>query len=224
MFENRTTAGEALVLKLRPFAGSNTIVYALPRGGVPVAAPVAKALKAPLSLLFVKKIGAPGHAELAIGAVVDGEEPTQILHKEVLGALHVSELYISAESEAALTETERRRCLYSGLYARLSPKNKVAIVIDDGLATGASMKAAIKALRQQGAKQIIVAVPVAPSDTINKLRELADDVICLDAPASFWSVGEHYREFPQLTDADVMELLNQHRGNDGEPSLVRKRA
>ena len=224
MFENRTKAGAVLATKLQPFAKSNPIVYALPRGGVPVAAPIARALNAPLSLLFVKKIGAPGHAELAVGAIVDGEEPTQILHKEVLRALQVSELYVSAESKAALNEIERRRGLYSGLYARVSPKKRVVIIVDDGLATGASMEVAIKALRQQGAKQIIVAVPVAPSDTINKLRELADDVICLDIPTSFWSVGEHYQEFPQLTDADVMEVLNQHSGNGGEPSLVRKRA
>lgn len=223
MFENRTTAGEALVSKLQPFASSNTIIYALPRGGVPVAAPVSKALRAPLSLLFVKKIGAPGHPELAIGAIVDGEEPTQILHKDIVGSLHVSERYISAESEAALTEIERRHGLYSGLYARLSSKNKVAIVIDDGLATGASMEAAIKALRQQDAQQVIVAVPVAPSDTIAKLRELADDVICLKTPSPFWSVGEHYQEFPQLADADVMEILNRRLGNGEEPSLVRKR-
>lgn len=223
MFENRIKAGEALVPKLQLFASSNAVVYALPRGGVPVAAPVAKGIKAPLSLLFVKKIGAPGHRELAIGAIVDGEEPTQILHNDVVNSLQVSERYISVESEAALNEIELRRALYSGLYARVTPKDKVAIVVDDGLATGASMQAAIKALRQQGAKRVIVAIPVAPSDTIKKLKALADDVICLDAPASFWSVGEHYREFPQLTDADVMEILNQHLGNGEEPSLIRKR-
>lgn len=224
VFDNRTTAGETLVSKLQPYLRSNAIIYALPRGGVPVAAPVAKCLEAPLSLLFVKKIGAPGHEELAIGAIVDGEEPTQILRNEIIHSLHISELYVSAESEAALNEIERRRALYSGLFARTNPKDRTVIIVDDGVATGASMEVAIEALRKQGAKQVIVAVPVAPAETISKLRGLADDVICVDTPESFWSVGEHYQDFPQLTDADVMETLNQHSGNDGGPSLVRKRA
>ena len=222
MFENRKSAGEALSEKLKAYTGANTIVYALPRGGVPVAAPVAEKLKAPLDLLFVKKIGAPGNPELAIGAIVDGEKPTRILHHDIVQSLHVSELYISTECEAALAEIERRRALYTGLYAGAAPKGKSAIIVDDGLATGASMEAAVSAIRKQGAAQVIVAVPVAPKDTIEKLQTLADDVICVDTPASFISVGRFYREFPQLSDADVMKILNQLSGD--QRSLVRKRA
>ena len=224
MFENREKAGEALIEKLKACSGPDTIIYALPRGGVPVAAPIAKGLEAPLSLLFVKKICAPGHAELAIGAIVDGVEPIRILHDEVIAALHVSDLYVSAESETALNEIERQRGLYSGLYARVTPKDKTVIIVDDGLATGASMEVAIEALKKQSARKIIVAVPVASSETISRFETLADDVVCISVPSQFWSVGEHYSDFPQLSDADVMEVLNELSSDSDGPSLVRRRA
>ncbi|MBT8472744.1 MAG: phosphoribosyltransferase [Marinicaulis sp.] len=222
MFANRKAAGEALAKKLEAHEGADTVIFALPRGGVPVAAPVAKRLKAPLSLLFVKKIGAPGQPELAIGAIVDGEEPTQILHNDIIRSLHVSELYLSTESDLALAEIERRRALYAGLYARVSPKGKTAVIIDDGLATGASMEAAISAVRQQGATRIIGAIPIAPTDIIEKLKSDVDELICLDAQESFHSVSQAYHEFMQLSDADVMEVLNEFSGD--ERSLVQKRA
>ncbi|MEM9014393.1 MAG: phosphoribosyltransferase family protein [Pseudomonadota bacterium] len=224
MFENREKAGEALTEKLKACSGPDTIIYALPRGGVPVAAPVAIGLEAPLSLLFVKKICAPGHAELAIGATVDGVEPIRILHDEVIAALHVSDLYVSAESETALNEIERQRARYSGLYARVTPKGKTVIIVDDGLATGATMEVAIEALKQQGARKIIVAVPVASSETISRFETLADEVVCVSVPSQFWSVGEHYSHFPQLSDADVMEILNELSSDGDGPSLVRRRA
>lgn len=221
MFENRQKAGETLAKKLSTYAGANTIVYGLPRGGVPVAASVAKKLQSPLSLVFVKKIGAPNHSELAIGAVADGDDPTQVLNHDIVRSLHVSDLYIAAESEAALIEIERRRALYAGLFACVSSKDKTAIVTDDGLATGTTMEAAIKILRQQGANRIIVAIPVAPNETIESLESIADEIVCLEPQSSFRSVSGLYHEFPQLSDADVMEVLNQFLGD--ERSLVKKR-
>lgn len=224
MFENRDTAGEALASKLLGLASEDPIVFALPRGGVPVAVRVAKALKAPLSLLFVRKIGAPGHAELAIGAVVDGDEPTRVLQDEIISSLHVSDLYISSACETALAEIAHRRALYHGLYDGVSPKGRTVLIVDDGLATGASMEVAIKALRHQKANKIVVAVPLAPKETIERFKTIADDVICLEMPMPFGSVGQHYTSFPQLSDADVMEILSNHLSNGGGESLVRKRA
>jgi putative phosphoribosyl transferase len=227
-FQNREEAGRMLANRLERFAGPDTVVYALPRGGVPVAAPIAKALGAPLSLLFVQKIGAPAHLEVAIGAIVDGDNPTQVRQHEVIDALNVSELYISAKSEAAVSEIERRKALYCGLYSRIPLKGKTAIIVDDGLATGASMEAAIKAAQKCEAKRVIAAVPVGPRDTVSRLGELADEIICMDTPSPYWSVSKSYDEFPQLDDADVMEILNEASpdgGEDGErPCLVRRRA
>ncbi len=227
-FQNREQAGRMLAKKLARFAGPNTVVYALPRGGVPVAAPIAAALGAPLSLLFVQKIGAPAHSELAIGAIVDGEDPTLIRQDDVINALNVSELYIAAESEAALPEIERRKALYRGLYPRTPPNKKTAIIVDDGLATGASMEAAIKAAKRSGAKRVIAAIPVGPRETVSRLGKLVDEIICMNTPSSFWSVSKSYDDFPQLEDADVMAVLNEASPENGEngkrPCLVRRRA
>ncbi len=228
MYANRDNAGQMLAKRLKRFAGPDTIVYALPRGGVPVAAPVAKALGAPLSLLFVQKISAPSHAEVAIGAIVDGEAPTQVRQDDVITALCVSELYIATESEAAAAEIERRKALYYGLYPRIPLTGKTAIIVDDGLATGASMEAAIKAAKKSGAKKVVAAIPVGPRETILRIGALADDLVCLDTPSPFWSVSKSYDEFPQLEDADVMAILNENLPNDDDngkrESLLRKRA
>lgn len=217
MFHDREHAGAALASALQGFERHDPVVYALPRGGVPVAAAVARRLGAPLDLILVRKLGAPHHPELAIGALVDGAAPTTILHEEVIRALGVGQDYLKAAESAALAETERRRAIFFRERTPVSPRGRNVIIVDDGLATGATMEAAVKAMRQAGAKRVIVAVPVAPAETAAKFRDLADDFICVETPTSFWAVGAHYRDFPQLTDADVVQILSAfEEGADDE--------
>jgi len=214
LFRDRREAGRQLAEKLLSFAKAEPIVYALPRGGLPVADEVAKRLDAPLDLILVRKLGAPGHEELAIGALVDGGAPTTILHQDVIAELNVPDAYIQSVETDALAEIERRRKLYMKDQPPLPAKDRIAIIVDDGLATGATMEAAVAAMRKAGAAQIIVAVPVAPRDTIEKLEKIADDVIALETPYPFWSVGSWYQSFPQLTDEDVIETLARRHAED----------
>ncbi|WP_375206668.1 phosphoribosyltransferase [Hyphococcus sp.] len=214
MFRDRREAGRQLAEKLLSFAKAEPIVYALPRGGLPVADEVAKRLDAPLDLILVRKLGAPGHEELAIGALVDGAAPTTILHQDVIAELNVPDAYIQSVETDALAEIERRRKLYMKDQPPLPAKDRTAIIVDDGLATGATMEAAVAAMCKAGAAQIIVAVPVAPRDTIEKLEKIADDVIALETPYPFWSVGSWYQSFPQLTDEDVIETLAHRHAED----------
>jgi putative phosphoribosyl transferase len=209
-FENRVEAGVLLARELERLRPYDPVVYALPRGGLPVAAEVARRLDAPLDLIFVRKLGAPGHGELAIGAVADGAAPTVILRRDILGGLGVSGAYIDEAKAAALREIERRRSVFDGARQPQSPGERVVILVDDGLATGATMEAAVAAMRAAEAKRIIVAVPTAPADTAAKFRSLADEFIALSTPEPFWSVGSQYRNFPQLTDADVVDILKRH--------------
>ena len=214
MFTDRRQAGKLLGEKLLPFAKMEPVIYALPRGGLPVADEVAKCLKAPLDLVLVRKLGAPGHEELAIGATVDGSAPTTVLHDDIIAELNVPESYIKSTEAAALREIERRRKLYMNDRPPLSPKDRTVIIVDDGLATGATMEAAVAAMRKAGAAHIIVAVPVAPGDTVAKFETTADDMIALKTPYPFWSVGSWYHSFPQLTDEDVIETLSRQHAKD----------
>lgn len=214
MFRDRREAGRQLAEKLLSFAKAEPIVYALPRGGLPVADEVAKRLDAPLDLILVRKLGAPGHEELAIGALVDGVAPTTILHQDVIAELNVPDAYIQSVEADALAEIERRRKLYMKDQPPLPAKDRTAIIVDDGLATGATMEAAVAAMCKAGAARIIVAVPVAPRDTIEKLEKIADDFIALETPYPFWSVGSWYQSFPQLTDEDVIETLARRHAED----------
>jgi len=216
IFENRREAGRALARRLMGYTGQNPVIYALPRGGAPVAAEIAQRLAAPLDLILVRKLGAPHQPELAIGAVVDGAAPTLILHDNIIRHLGVSEKYIMLAKSKALSEIERRRKIYLKGRPPISPKNKTVIIVDDGLATGATMEAAINAVRQAGPKHIIVAVPAAPVDTLSRLEKLADEMICLTTPQPFWSVGGCYRSFPQLSDDDVIACLNECANSNGQ--------
>ncbi len=208
-FQNRESAGKLLanVLAKRQFA--NPIVLALPRGGVPVAVEVAKQLKCPLDLVFVRKIGVPGFQELAAAAVVDGSHPEVVINEEVARLADVPQSYIDDQVKIELREIERRRRQYLGEKVFPSLEGSTAIVVDDGIATGTSIKAVIRALLRKKPKSLVLAVPVAPPDSITALRTLVDEVVCLEMPEPFYAVGAHYREFHQLDDDEVVQLIDQ---------------
>ena len=208
-FADRAAAGRALAAELQGQGLRDPVVLALPRGGVPVAIEVAEALAAPLDLLLVRKIGAPGHEELALGSVVSGDEADFILvlNEDVVNALSVSGAQVSAMAERELREIERRRALYMAGQPPIGVEGKTAILVDDGIATGASMKAAVAAVRKRRPRTIIVAVPVAPPDSVAELASLADQVVCLEQPECFIAVGRFYQDFHQLSDAEVAGLL-----------------
>jgi predicted phosphoribosyltransferase len=208
LFRDRAEAGRRLAKALAP-RGENSVVYALPRGGVPVAAEIAKALGAPLDLIFARKIGAPSQPELALGAVVNGERPEIVLNLEIIAKLGVSPAEIERLAADQLAEIHRRRALYLGAVAPISAQEKNAILVDDGIATGASMEAAIHALRRRQPRKLVVAVPVAARDAVERLGALADEIVALATPDTFLGVGDFYRDFHQLDDAEVIAIMAQ---------------
>ncbi|RZN27218.1 phosphoribosyltransferase [Bradyrhizobium sp. Leo121] len=215
IFADRREAGRRLVPTLLKFKNDNPVVLALPRGGVPVAFEVAQALNAPLDVVLVRKIGAPGHEELGLGAVVDGAKPQVVMNDEIVRAIEPGADYLKAETSRQLAEIERRRCLYRDSEPPVDITGRTVIVIDDGIATGGTMRAVLKALSRAGARRLVLAVPVAPPDTLEALNAEADEVICLMNPESFFAVGMHYRDFNQISDRQVVELLRRAKGNGG---------
>ncbi len=205
-FADRTEAGQRLARALHAYAGrADLLVLALPRGGVPVAFEVARALRAPLDLLLVRKLGVPGQEELAMGAIASGG--IRVLNREVIAATGVGEARIEAAAAREQRELERRATAYRGDRPPAEIAGRCIILIDDGLATGATMRAALAALRPQHPGALVVAVPVAPRDTLSRLRAEADDVVCLEAPDDFYAIGAWYRDFGQLDDDQVRDLL-----------------
>jgi putative phosphoribosyl transferase len=215
-FADRADAGRRLAEALAKHGFVDPLVLALPRGGVPVAFEVATALGAELDVLMVRKIGAPGHAEYGIGAVVDGGDPQLVLNEEAMAIVRPSPEYIEAERQRQLAEIERRRALYAAGRRPARISGRTVIVVDDGIATGGTMRAALRAVRKAGAARIVLAVPVAPADTIGEFRAEADEIVCLSAPNWFRAVGLHYSDFDQTSDAEVVRLL-------GEADRLRKR-
>lgn len=207
IFADRDEAGRELGARLRKMALHDPVVYALPRGGVPVGAKVAEALKAPLDLVLVRKIGAPGQPELAVGAVVDGGEAVTVVNESVAAMTGADEAYIARVRDQELVEIERRRKAYFGTRERADPAGRDALVVDDGLATGATALAAVRALKRRGAARVILAVPVAPTDAVERLGREADSVVCLLEPPYFQAVGAWYADFHQLEDEEVVEAL-----------------
>ncbi len=205
LFLDRVEAGKRLSSELKSVVGRDAIVLAIPRGGVIVGNEVAKALDIPLDLIIPRKIGAPGNAELAIGAMT--EDGTTILDQELVRVLQVSKQYVSEESERQRREIERRMKLYRGNAPYPVLANREVIIVDDGIATGSTMKAAISSVRRKGAKKIIVAVPVGPESTIKELEKQADKVICLFKPEPFYAIGQFYSNFDQTSDEEVKRLL-----------------
>ena len=206
-FRDRADAGRKLALALRKFRGHDVVVLALPRGGVPVAAEVAASLQAPLDLILVRKIGVPGQPELAMGAVVDGAEPHVVRNEDVIALAGVSEEEFAAIRDRELLEIERRRRKYLGHRARAEVSGRVAITIDDGIATGATIRAALQAIRPRRPRRLVLAVPVAPTSTLFELRDEADEIVCLEDHESFAAIGFYYRNFRQVDDQEVVETL-----------------
>jgi putative phosphoribosyl transferase len=206
-FLDRREAGRRLAEELVGRDWRDPVVLALPRGGVPVGFEVAKALQAPLDILLVRKIGAPGHPEFGIGAVVDGKDPQVVINEDAALILGPSSDYLEAEKKRQLEEIERRRKQYVGGRAAEPTEGRTAIVVDDGIATGSTVKVALKALRRSGAERVVVAVPVAPQSAVEALREEADEVVCLSTPEPFRAVSLHYVDFEQTTDEEVIQLL-----------------
>jgi putative phosphoribosyl transferase len=209
IFKNRSDAGQFLADKLGEYANrSDVIVLGLPRGGVPVAFEVARKLHAPLDIFVVRKLGVPGHEELAMGAIASGG--ARVLNRDVLGQLHIPEDIIDLVVENEQRELERREREYRGDRPPLSLSNRTVIVVDDGLATGSSMRAAVKALRRQQPRKIVVAVPVGARETCESFKNEVDTVaVCAITPEPFNAVGMWYRDFSQTTDDEVRELLSQ---------------
>jgi putative phosphoribosyl transferase len=207
MFQNRADAGRQLADRLEALAPLRPVVLALPRGGVPVAAEVAARLKAPLDLIFVRKIGVPGHEEYAAGAIADGHSPEVVWNEPALRSLHLTPADFEAAIAAELARIDQRRAAYLGGRAPLPLAGCTAIVVDDGIATGATMRAALRGLVRRGAAQVVLAVPVAPPEVARAMGDLADVVICLKTPGDFNAVGEYYRDFPQVSDAEVQAIL-----------------
>lgn len=207
-FRNRRHAGEVLAERLREYADrSDVVVLALPRGGVPVGFEVAHALHVPLDVFVVRKLGVPGHEELAMGAIASGG--VRIVNKDIVEALNLPDSAIERAAEEQERELARREALYRGGHPFPDLRNRTVILVDDGLATGSSMRAAVQALRRHDPARIVVAVPTAPADTCEALRAEVDEVICAFTPEPFNAVGQWYKEFPQTRDEEVRDLLNR---------------
>lgn len=206
-FANRRDAGRRLAEKLRSLRPTDPVVLALPRGGVPVGLEVALALGAPLDLVLVRKIGAPGHAELAAGAVVDTDPPQLVLNAPVLRAYGMTAAELEAERDRQVLEMERRRGLYLAGRQRVALAGRTAIVIDDGIATGATMRAALLAVRRAAPGALVLAVPVAAPEILDELADHVDHVVCLNRDPSLMAVGACYRDFAQVEDGDVSAML-----------------
>jgi predicted phosphoribosyltransferase len=210
-FRDRREAGRLLATKLSAYANRpDVLVLALPRGGVPVAAEVARALGAPLDVFVVRKLGVPGHEEYALGAIATGG--VRVLNEDVVRALRISDRVIDAVAAREQEELARRERVYRGDRPPLDARGRTVILVDDGLATGATMHAAIRALRQQQPARIVVAVPTAAPETCDELKREVDDVICASTPDPFYAVGLWYEDFSQTTDEEVRELLARSTG------------
>jgi len=207
MFRNRSEAGRRLAAALAHLHGRDPVVLALPRGGVPVAYEIASVLEAPLDVVLVRKIGAPLQRELAAAAVVDGEKTEIVRNPEVIEALHVGEDYLRREAERQVAEIERRRRLYLGERPPASVAGRTAIVVDDGIATGATVRAALRGVHRRHPAHLVLAVPVAPPEAVAALRGDVDELVCLETPALFGAIGRFYADFAQVDDEDVRELL-----------------
>jgi putative phosphoribosyl transferase len=213
LFADRVEAGRRLAQALKDLVDKDAVVLAIPRGGVVVGYEVAKALGLPLDVIIPRKIGAPGNPELAIGAMT--EDGTMLLDDRLVRHLQVSEAYIQKESSAQKLEIQRRLKLYRGDFPYPSLQNREVILVDDGIATGSTMKAALASVRNRKAKTVVVAIPVGPTSVIGELEKEADHVVCLQTPASFYAIGQFYKDFTQTRDEEVTRLLKLNKQQRG---------
>ena len=207
-FKNRTQAGELLAEEVARHAFSDPVVLGLPRGGVPVAAQVAAKLKVPLDIILVRKIGTPMQRELAVGAVVDGDVPEIVRNEELISQIGLSENEFQQEAKRQLEIIEERRKLWVAGRSRIPVKGKTAIIVDDGIATGATVKGSLHALKRQGPQRTVIATPVASRESVEELRREADDVICLEVQEYMGAIGLFYADFSQVSDAEVSRTLD----------------
>lgn len=210
-FVDRSDAGQKLGQRLLPLELVDPVVLALPRGGVTVGLEVARLLAAPLDIVLVRKIGVPGHEELAAGAVVDGDEPGLVLNHDVVRAYGVTSAYLEGEKLRQLHEIERRRRLYLGQSPRTRVTGRTAIVVDDGIATGATVRAALQAVRRLSPRELVLAVPVASPEILERLSTDADRIVCLHPDPALMAVGQYYRDFRQVEDEEVVRMLATDR-------------
>jgi predicted phosphoribosyltransferase len=206
-FANRTDAGERLAEALARYRGQDPVVLALPRGGVPVAREVARALNAPLDLILVRKIGVPAQPELAMGAVVDGAHPMTVRNADVIAMAGITEKEFAQARDRQLAEIARRRAAYLGDRPHPKVAGRIAIVVDDGIATGATVRVALAAVREQSPSRLVLAVPVAPTSTLAELRDEVDEVVCLEVHEDFGAIGYFYDDFSQVSAAEVRSIL-----------------
>jgi putative phosphoribosyl transferase len=209
LFRDRSEAGQKLAARLKHYRDRQPVVLALPRGGVPVGFEIARALNAPLDLLFVRKIGVPWQPELAAAAVAEVGGSEMVRNEHVIRHAAISDEYLNEQAAYELTEIARRRSLYRGGKPVIDVAGKAAIVVDDGIATGATVRAALRALRRAHPAKIVLAVPVAPEDTAAKLADEADEICCLETPADFGAISQFYKSFRQTSDEEVIDLLRR---------------
>jgi putative phosphoribosyl transferase len=209
-FRDRSEAGRLLAARLAQLKPEAPVILALPRGGVPVGCEIATALEAPLDVVLVRKLRAPFQPELALGAVVDGDPPEIVMNPEV-DLIGVSPEYVAAEIARQTAEIARRRALYANVGTPVTIAGRTVVLVDDGVATGATMRAALRAARRQGADRLVVAAPVAATDTAAVLEREADEAIFLIVPPAMAAIGRFYTDFPQLTDGEVCDLLRRAR-------------
>ncbi len=224
IFEDRVQAGQQLAQKLGAYAGkTDVVVLGIPRGGVPVAFEVAKVLRAPLDIFLSRKLGVPGQEELAFGALASGG--VRVLDRGLIRELNLSKEEIDRIAETVKKELERRERVYRGDRPPIKIEGKVTLLIDDGIATGSSMRAGIKALRQMKPSRLVVAVPVAPLHTCKRMKSEVDELVCVYTPEFFYAIGQFYEDFSQVSDEEVTELLhraqsvNSSRPDTGSPTM-----
>ena len=207
MFRDRKDAGERLAAKLMHLKDKQPVVLALPRGGVAVAFEIARLLAAPLDIVLVRKIGVPWQPELALGAVSDGATPETFIDERMAKSLAIPEDYVGDETARQLVELERRRAIYCAGRPPIDIENRTAIVVDDGIATGATMRVALRAVRRRAPAWLVLAAPVAAADTLAALAGDADETVCVEAPQGLGAIGFYYDDFHQMSDAEVTDLL-----------------